>query len=102
MPLNLNQKDRKLFLGAGFIFVLLVVAALAFSSADRGQAEYPSSYSSASGGAKAAHLLLSDTGYNVQRWERPLSDLPLDSTNTLTVLSGNLSIFRTRAAHPNS
>jgi hypothetical protein len=86
MPLNLNQKDRKLFLGAGFIFVLLVVAALAFSSADRGQAEYPSSYSSASGGAKAAYLLLSDTGYNVQRWERPLSDLPLDSTNTLTVV----------------
>ncbi len=86
MPLNLNQKDRKLFLGAGFIFVLLVVAALAFSSADRGQAEYPSSYSKASGGAKAAYLLLSDTGYNVQRWERPLSDLPLDSANTLTLV----------------
>src|SRR5260370_22105435 len=86
MPLNLSQKDRKLFLGAGFIFVLLVVAALAFSSADRGRAEYPSSYSSASGGAKAAYLLLSDTGYNVQRWERPLRDLPVDSTNTLTVV----------------
>src|SRR5258708_5578395 len=86
MPLNLNQKDRKLFLGAGFIFVLLVATALVFSSADRGQAEYPSSYSSASGGAKAAYQLLSDTGYKVQRWERPLSDLPLGSTKTLTVV----------------
>jgi len=32
MPLNLNQKDRKLFLGAGFIFVLLVVAALVIAA----------------------------------------------------------------------
>ncbi len=86
MPLKLNRQDRKLFLGAGFIFVLLVVSALVFSSGEQGQAEYPSSYSSASGGAKAAFLLLSDTGYKVQRWERPLSYLPLDSTKTLTVV----------------
>jgi Domain of unknown function (DUF4350) len=86
MSPKLNQKDRKLFLGAGFVFVLLVVTAFVLSSSDRGQAEYPSSYSSASGGAKAAYLLLSETGYNVQRWERPLSDLPLNSTKTLTVV----------------
>ena len=76
MSPKLNRNDRKLLLGAGFVFVLLVVGALMFSSGEQGQAEYPSSYSSASGGAKAAYLLLSDTGYKVQRWERPLSDLP--------------------------
>ncbi len=54
MSLKLSRQDRKLFLGAGFIFVLLVVSALVFSSGEQGQAEYPSSYSSASGGAKAA------------------------------------------------
>lgn len=86
MPLNLNRKNRKLFFGAGFIFVLLVAFALVFSSGERGQAEYPSSYSSASGGAKAAYLLLLETGYKVQRWERPLSDLPLGSAKNLTVV----------------
>ncbi|MGO9405568.1 MAG: DUF4350 domain-containing protein [Terriglobales bacterium] len=79
MSLNLSRQDRKLFLGAGIIFVLLVVSALVFGSGEQGQAEYPSSYSSASGGAKAAYLLLSETGYKVKHWERPLSDLPQDA-----------------------
>ena len=52
MSPKLNQKDRKLFLGAGFVFILLVVTAFVLSSSDGGQAEYPSSYSSASGGAR--------------------------------------------------
>jgi hypothetical protein len=78
MPLKLNRQDRKLLLGAGFVFVLLIAAALAFSSGVQGQADYPSSYSAASGGTKAAYVLLSDTGYKVLRWERPLSDLPPD------------------------
>jgi len=83
MSPKLNQKDRRLFLGAGFVFVFLVVTAFLLSSSERGQAEYPSSYSSAPGGAKAAYLLLSTTGYRVQRWEKPLSDLPAASTKTL-------------------
>jgi hypothetical protein len=78
MPLN--RKDRKLLLAAGFVFALLIVSALVFGSSESGQAEYPSSYSTASGGAKAAYLLLSDTGYKVERWERPLSDLPQATT----------------------
>jgi hypothetical protein len=86
MSPKLSPKDRKLFLGAGFVFVLLIAAALVLSSGDRAQAEYPSSYSSASGGAKAAYRLLTETGYKVQRWERPLSDLSLDSTQPLTLV----------------
>ena len=83
MPLKLNRQDRKLFLGAGLVFVLLIAGALVFSSGERGQAEYPSTYSSASGGAKAAYLLLSDTGYKVERWERPLSSLPQATAKVL-------------------
>jgi len=86
MSPKLNPKDQKLFLGAGFVFILLVVMAFVLGSGDRGQAEYPTSYSSGSGGAKATYLLLSETGYKIQRWERPLSDLPLDSPKTLTVI----------------
>jgi hypothetical protein len=83
MSLKLNRKDRYLLLGAGFVFVLLLVAALLFGSSGRGQAEYPSSYSTASSGAKAAYLLLTETGYNVQRWEQPLSELPQATAKTL-------------------
>jgi hypothetical protein len=83
MPLNMKWRDRKLLLGGGFVFVLLVVGALVFSRGQQGQLEHPSSYSSASAGAKAAYLLLSETGYRVQRWEKPLSDLPPASTKTL-------------------
>jgi hypothetical protein len=83
MSLNMNRRDRKLLLGGGFVFVLLVAGALVFSRGQQGQVEYPSSYSSASAGAKAAYLLLSETGYRVERWEKPLSDLPPTSTKTL-------------------
>lgn len=83
MSMKLSGKDRNLLLGAGFVFVLLIVIALLLSSGEQGQAEYPSSYSTASGGAKAAYLLLSDTGYKVQRWERPLSELPQSKSKTV-------------------
>jgi hypothetical protein len=83
MPFKLNPKDRWLLLCAGFVFVLLVVGALVLGTGQQGQGEYPSSYSSASGGAKAAYLLLSDADYKVQRWERPLTDLPNALAKTL-------------------
>jgi len=83
MTFKLNPKDRALLLCASFVFVLLVVGALVFGTGQQGKGEYPSSYSSASGGAKAVYLLLADTGYKVQRWERPLSDLPNALAKTL-------------------
>jgi hypothetical protein len=96
MSPKLNRKDRGLFVGAGVIFVLLIIAASVLGSGDRGQGEYPSSYSSASAGAKAAYLLLSETGYKIRRWERPLSDLPLDSAKTLTLVLAEPSEAPTR------
>jgi hypothetical protein len=89
MPLKLNPKDRKLMLGAGLVFVLLIAAALLLGSGEQSQAEFPSSYSTASGGAKAAYLLLSESGYKLQRWEKPLSDLPRATSKTLIVAEPN-------------
>jgi len=76
MPLKLDAKDRKLFLWAGVVFVLLIAGAMLFGGDTGAKSEIPSSYSTASGGTKAAYLLLSQAGYKVERWERPLDQLP--------------------------
>lgn len=86
MSFQLSGKDRNLLLGAGFVFVLLIVIALLFDSDEQGQGKDPSSYSTASGGAKAAYLLLSEAGYKVQRWEQPLNGLPLGKTQAITLI----------------
>ena len=76
MPLKIDPRDRKLLLGSAVVFILLITGAVIFGG-DAGQKqEAPTSYSIASGGAKAAYLLLAQSGYNVQRWEKPLTDLP--------------------------
>jgi hypothetical protein len=80
MPLKIDPRDRKLLLGSAVVFILLIAGAVIFG-ADAGQRqEAPSSHSTASGGAKAAYLLLLQSGYNVQRWEKPLVDLPKTAT----------------------
>jgi hypothetical protein len=80
MPLKIDPRDRKLLLGSAAVFILLIAGAVIFGG-DAGQRqEAPSSYSTASGGAKAAYLLMLRSGYNVQRWEKPLVDLPKTAT----------------------
>jgi len=80
MPLKIDPRDRKLLLGSAVVFILLIAGAVIFGG-DAGQRqEAPSSHSTASGGAKAAYLLLLQLGYNVQRWEKPLVDLPKTAT----------------------
>jgi len=80
MPLKIDPRDRKLLLGSAVVFILLITGAVIFGG-DAGQRqEAPSSYSTASGGAKAAYLLMLRSGYNVQRWEKPLVDLPKTAT----------------------
>ena len=54
MPVKLNRSDRKLLVGAGIVFILLVVGTLLFSSGQGTKAEVPTTYSSASGGAIGA------------------------------------------------
>jgi hypothetical protein len=83
MPLKIDPRDRKLLLGAGIVFVLLIAGVAFFGGDPAETVAVPSSYSTASGGAKAAYLLLSESGYKVQRWERQLIDLPKEATLVL-------------------
>lgn len=73
---GLDRGDRKLLLGAAALFAVVMAATvvLAPAAADLGS-PVPSSYSSDSGGALAAYLLLEDLGYHVRRWEAPPTDL---------------------------
>lgn len=83
MPLKVDSRDRKLLYGAAIVFVLLIAAVVIFGGEVGEKQEIPSSYSTASGGAKAAYLLLLQVGYSVQRWEKPLNELPKDPRATL-------------------
>ena len=87
MPVKVDPKDRKLLLGAACVFVLLIAFAVVFGGESATKAETPSSYSTASGGARAAYLLLSQAGYKVERWESPLDQLPQAMGKTL-ILAG--------------
>jgi hypothetical protein len=83
MSLNIAPRDRKLLLGAFIVFILLLVGVVVLGGERGEKVEIPSSYSTASGGAKAGYLLLARSGYDVRRWERPLTDLPKPAGTTL-------------------
>ena len=80
---TLDPRDRKLLFGASLVFVLLILAAMIFGGEAGRSGDVPSTYSTASGGAKAAYLLLLQSGYNVERWEKPLLQLPPVAGQTL-------------------
>jgi Domain of unknown function (DUF4350) len=86
LPIPLSKGDRKLLLIGGSIFVLMVIAAFIFAKGPDTSIESPTTYSTASGGAKAAYLLLKASGYNVERWERPPADLPNPAGKTLILI----------------
>jgi hypothetical protein len=83
MPLRIDPRDRKLLLGAGVVFVLLIAGVVFFGGDPGEKQDTPSSYSTASGGAKAAYLLMEQSGYQVRRWERSLADLPKTDGTTV-------------------
>jgi len=83
--MQLTRNDRRLLLVASIIFVLLVAGALIFAGGQGSKAEIPTTYSSGSAGAKAAYLLLGESGYKVERWERPLDELPDQAGKTLVL-----------------
>jgi hypothetical protein len=76
MPASLDAKDRKLITGAAVVGLLLFALIYALEPARENQlAGFPSSYSAASDGSKAAYLFLEQLGYRVQRWESPPNEL---------------------------
>jgi hypothetical protein len=83
MP-GLSSGDRKILRIAAAAFVALVVLGFLLAPANT-DSETASTYSTASGGAKAAFLLLQQLGYHVERWEKPQSELKPDSHTVLII-----------------
>lgn len=81
MP-RLSSGDRKILIITGAAFVLLIVLGFLLAPADV-DSQSPTTYSAASGGAKAGFLLLRELGYHVERWEKPHSALQGDSHTVL-------------------
>src|SRR5258708_3003588 len=88
MPVSLNPADRRLLMVFGGV-LLLVLAIGAFVAPDRSEKgpDFPTSRSSASGGAKAAYLLLHDLGYTVERWAVSPAELPQQCFSTVLILA---------------
>ncbi len=74
------------------IGILMVMGAAAYlkSEAEKGDG-HPSSYSNLSHGAKAAYLLLQQSGYPMERWERSPKELPADGHGVLLIVAEPVS-----------
>jgi uncharacterized protein DUF4350 len=73
---SLDLKDRRMLLiSLGLVAVLLAILAVFTPGEDPDKNPVPVSYLTGQHGAKAAFTLLQQSGYTVERWEQPLSDL---------------------------
>jgi hypothetical protein len=88
MRVPVDAGDRTLLIVAGALLVLVSLVGLLLGPPPEGQAPgFPSSYSSSSGGAKAAYLLLEKLGYKVERWSSPPHELPSEAQDVVLVLA---------------
>ena len=89
MRVSLEAGDRTLLMVAGFLLVGTTVAGFLLMppEGESASSSIPSSYSTASDGAKAAFLLLDEMGYDVRRWTNPPDQLPGPARGTLLVLA---------------
>ena len=80
MQFALESGDRKLLIGAAAALLALALAAAMVGTEGPRSQGYPSSYSAASDGGKAAFLTLEKLGYRTERWLEPPQGLtPQDS-----------------------
>jgi hypothetical protein len=86
MPIGLNREDRRVLVAGGVVFAALLGVTAVFIGAAPDESEIPTTYSVASGGAKAIYLLLPSLGYDVERWVRPHGELT-DAARTTLVLA---------------
>jgi hypothetical protein len=73
---SLDAKDRRLLLWfVGIAVALAVISALLLPNGDDNDNPLPSTYLAGQHGARAAYETLLRSGYSIERWERPLSEL---------------------------
>jgi hypothetical protein len=87
----ISQGDKKILLAASVAFVVLVVLGFLLAPSNT-ETNIASSYSTASGGAKAAFLLLQQMGYHVERWSHPPTDLKADKHTVLIVADPQIAL----------
>jgi hypothetical protein len=96
MPKGLDSADRKLLISAGVLLVVMLIASALISPPKAaGGSAFPSSYSAAWDGAKAAFLVLQDSGYKVERWENAPAEIPGDHSHEVLILAEPLIGFST-------
>ena len=84
---SLDARDRKLLIGCMCaVAVLAVVTAFFARSEDRDDNPVSSTYRTGKHGARAAFEMLQANGYDLQRWERPLSDLAAQTDEQTVVI----------------
>ena len=84
---SLDAKDRRLLIGCLVaVLVLAFVTAILSRNQNNDDNPVPSSYLTGKHGARAAFELLQASGYNVERWEQPLSDLADRADNQTVVI----------------
>ncbi|HWE85262.1 MAG TPA: DUF4350 domain-containing protein [Terracidiphilus sp.] len=77
---SLDSKDRKLLLWSlGAALVLATAAGVLANGGDDDDNRIPSSYMTGKHGALAAYETLVRSGYDVERWERPLAELAAEA-----------------------
>lgn len=96
MPLQLTAVDRKILLVAAGVFVVMIGTAVLLVRGRGSDANIPSAYSAASGGCKAAFLLLKESGYQTQTWEQPLRELPYAHAKGKTLVILEPAVFPAR------
>ena len=84
MP-GVSAGDRRILIIAGLAFLLLIVLGFLFAPASSGDTNSGTTYSASSNGAKAAFLLLQETGYHVERWQHAPTSLKPDEHTVLIV-----------------
>ena len=72
---SLDRRDRNAVLVCLALVMVFITVIAIFSPRQRDESPVPSSYGVGTHGAKAAYLLLVRSGYDVERWEQPLSEL---------------------------
>jgi len=90
MSLKLSPEDRRLVVIAAALFLASTLLAI-FLTPSESDAQFATTYSTASQGAKAAFLLLRESGYHVERWERPPAELR-DPEKTLLIVTDPVEV----------